>query len=125
MMPGGDERIPPGKAPTAPPSAPQEMDNCRQYGARAFSRWTGAFCLLLVLLFTGLEASHIHSTDAISGTSSTPCLICISAHSTAPAVAVHSLTPLWKVGFMATEPEVMGQGISSRLEIFIRPPPAA
>lgn len=82
------------------------------------------FCFLLVLLFTALETHHNHG-DAMSRGSGTPCLMCISAHSSAPAVSAHALPVLCTLGVIVVTYDVEAQGITSRLELFIRPPPSA
>jgi DNA topoisomerase VI subunit B len=92
----------------------------------AFSRlqrWGSGFCLLLLLVFTAAEAVHVHSNTALSGHSRTPCLICISTHSNAPALTARPLPVLVAVASIAIPYETEAKGIASRLELFTRPPP--
>jgi H+/Cl- antiporter ClcA len=88
-------------------------------------RWIAVVCLLLVLVFTGVEAVHIHSSDANSGSSGTPCLICMSAQARAPVLTANFLPVLCTVGVMVIADTAQGHGVSERLAHFTRPPPAA
>jgi hypothetical protein len=90
-------------------------------GSSAF-RWIALSCVLLVLLISGLEASHMHSGAT---SSSNPCAICISAHANAPTVIVHPLPVLYIVDVVAVPLQTEGKSTSPELKLFIRPPPAA
>jgi hypothetical protein len=79
-------------------------------------------CILLVLLFAGLEATHMHP-DARLARSSEPCAVCISVHANAPAVTFHPLPTLLAVESLAVPFRVEHKGISKELRLFIRPPP--
>lgn len=79
-------------------------------------------CIFLLLLFAGLEATHVHA-DAQRPASS--CAICVSAHANAPALTVHSLPTLRPVAMLAVPLETRGLSTVVKLTFFIRPPPAA
>ena len=87
-------------------------------------RWIAATCLLLVLVFAGLEAVHVHSDRSLTNHAGASCLLCMSAHPNAPTVAAQPLPVLFTVAIVAIPYEVKGQGITARLELFTRPPPA-
>jgi len=87
-------------------------------------RWIAVSCVLLVLLISGLEATHMHA-GASSSSSSNPCVICISAHANAPAVVFHPLPVLYAVDVVAIPFPTEGKSTSPELQLFIRPPPVA
>ena len=90
------------------------------------SRFTiSTACLLLILLFAGLEAMHVHSGPGVAQNSSTSCQICISAHSNAPAVTVSFIAVLLAVEIIAFLPEIESKDVARSLELFSRPPPSA
>jgi hypothetical protein len=91
--------------------------NARQFGAGQPQRWIAALCLVVILVFTGVEAVHVDHD------SNTPCLICISAHANAPAVIVHVLPVLLAVEILPILYEIDGQSIASQMRLFSRPPP--
>jgi hypothetical protein len=101
------------------------VDHKGQFAANRLQRWATVSCLLLLLVFTGVEAVHVHSNSDISRHSATPCLICISAHSNAPASAARPLPVLMAVAVVIIPYEVEATSIASRLELFTRPPPIA
>jgi len=80
-------------------------------------------CILIALLFAGLEATHVHAT-ASSGNVGRPCAICISAHANAPVVASQSLSVVLTVAILAVAYEVDVKGVPADLTLFIRPPPS-
>lgn len=85
-------------------------------------RWIALSCVLLVLLISGLEATHVHSS---ASSSSNPCAICISAHANVPTVTFHPLPVLYAVDVVAIPFQTEGKSTSPELQLFIRPPPAA
>ena len=85
-------------------------------------RWIALGCILLVLLISGLETTHMHSGASSSNNS---CAICISAHANAAAVVFHPLPVLYAVDVVAIPFQTEGRSTSPQLELFIRPPPAA
>ena len=87
--------------------------------------WLALSCILLVLVFFALEATHVHSAAASSGGSRTPCVICISAHANAPVLTFDSLLALLTLAMVAVPYCAGGKGITRVSKIFIRPPPAA
>jgi len=87
-------------------------------------RWMALSAVFLVLLMSGLEATHAHSDAAISRNSA-PCAICITAHSNAPAVTVHFLPELGTVETVADAYAPEGKSAAPELQLFIRPPPSA
>lgn len=80
-------------------------------------------CLAVLLVFTAVEAVHVHSSENITRHSGTPCLICISAHSNAPALVARPLPVLVAVASIAIPYETEATGTTSLLELFTRPPP--
>lgn len=88
-----------------------------------FQRWITALCLGLVLMLTAVEAVHTHPSGAFSGSSGSPCLVCMSVHATAPALIAHFSPALLEVGIVAIAAEFEAQGITTLLELFTRPPP--
>lgn len=80
-------------------------------------------CILLVLLITGVEAMHAH-TVAPRATTSSPCGICLSVHTNAPAVAFHPLPTLSTLETFTVVFQTETRGIAQKLALFIRPPPA-
>lgn len=78
-------------------------------------------CVLLLLVFAGLEATHAHA-DAQRPASS--CAICVSAHANAPALTVHSLPTLRPVARIAVQLETERQTTALKRTFFIRPPPS-
>ena len=89
-----------------------------------WQRWIALGCLLLVLVFAGLEATHVHSDAQLAGNAS-PCAVCISVHANAPAVSFHPLPTLLAVEIVAVPFRTEGKGIAEEIALFIRPPPAA
>lgn len=87
-------------------------------------RFVALSCILLALVMTGLEAAHSHSDAAVSRNSS-PCAICISTHSNAPAVTFDPLPVLSALETVAIPLRADGKGIVKEISLFIRPPPAA
>jgi hypothetical protein len=79
-------------------------------------------CVLLLLVFAGLEATHAHA-DAQRPASS--CAICVSAHANAPALTLHPLPTLRPVATVAAPLETERPSSAVKLTFFIRPPPAA
>jgi hypothetical protein len=80
-------------------------------------------CLFLVLIFAAVEAVHVHPGGDVSRHSGNACLICISAHSKAPALTARPLPVLVAVASITIPYETESKGIASRLELFTRPPP--
>jgi len=96
------------------------LQNRRQPAAGSFPRWLAVVCVIMVLLFAGLEATHNHAASTTGG----PCAICISAHANAPVAAVQWLLILLTLGIVAISGDVDGKGVPVDLPLFIRPPPA-
>ena len=80
-------------------------------------------CILLMLLFAGMEAVHSHSQTA-SATSSNICLLCASAQTTAPMAGMVWQMLLIAIGTIAIAREIKRQPQLAGLQLFIRPPPA-
>jgi len=93
-----------------------------QFGKSSLRRWLAQSCVLLVLLMTGVEATHAHSVA--SARVSSPCAICISVHANAPAATFHPLPTLCTLETVAIPFRVEGKGIVKEISLFIRPPPA-
>src|SRR5215471_2260039 len=95
----------------------------RQFGVSNFQRWMTGLCLLGLLVFASAEAVHVHRDRALSRDAN-PCLICLSFHATAPTASPHPLPVLFAVAILVAPNEIQVNGITSRLELFTRPPPA-
>jgi hypothetical protein len=100
------------------------LTHTRQVEKKAFPQWVAVACVLIALLFAGLEATHVHGA-ARSGNASGPCAICISAHANAPIVTVTTVPVTLTVEIVAIPYEIEAKSITNLLEIFIRPPPSA
>jgi hypothetical protein len=85
-------------------------------------RYLAVVCVLLLLVFAGLEATHAHTDGKIPASS---CAICVSAHASAPALTVHPLPTLRPVATLAVPLETRGHSTAVKHTFFIRPPPAA
>jgi hypothetical protein len=89
----------------------------------AVQHWVVVICLLLVLIFTGLETTHAHPAgDAARG--STPCAVCIAVHANAPALTAYFLPILFVVEAVTGSFRAQHTGTTADLWLFIRPPPA-
>jgi hypothetical protein len=86
------------------------------------SRRLALVCVLLLLVFAGLEATHAHAGAQRPDSS---CAICVSAHANAPALIVHSLPTLRPVARIAAQREPERQTTALKRSFFIRPPPSA
>ncbi len=83
-----------------------------------------AACLFVMLLASALEMMHLHTSDA-SPANSAPCMLCVSAHSSAPAMPVIALPVLLVVEDLALairRPAVFEAFLPL---LFTRPPPPA
>src|SRR6267154_1697713 len=92
-----------------------------QLEVRGLRRWIALSSILLVLVFNGLEAAHTHATTS---SDSSGCALCISAHSNAPAVAVHLLPVLSVIACVAVQHEPHIERRAAQSSLFIRPPPS-
>jgi hypothetical protein len=79
-------------------------------------------CVCLVLMFTGLEATHAHS-DAQLSRSAAGCAICVSVHANAPAATFYVLPTLLAVELLPSPLQSQGKDFCRKLSLFIRPPP--
>jgi len=86
-------------------------------------RWLAVICVLLLLVFTGLEATHAHSDARLSGSSSS-CALCASAHANALAVDFAPLPAPLVVEAIPAPFRVEARGLTTDLALFIRPPPS-
>jgi hypothetical protein len=87
------------------------------------ARWIAAGCILLVLVFAGLEATHTHY-DARRAQNSAPCAFCASVHANTPVITVHALPTLLAVEMVAIPLQTDGQSAATQFTFFIRPPPS-
>jgi hypothetical protein len=90
----------------------------------ALPRWIAVACVLIALLFAGLESTHVHG-PAGSGNVGRPCVICISAHASAPTVTTTTIPVLLMVEGVAVPYAIEASSSTNLLDIFIRPPPCA
>ena len=86
-------------------------------------RWLALICVLLLLVFTGLEATHAHPEGPLSRGSSS-CALCVSAHANALGVAFVPLPAPLMVEAVSLPFRVEVRGLATELSLFIRPPPA-
>jgi hypothetical protein len=86
------------------------------------SRVVALMCVLLLLVFAGLEATHAHADGKVSASS---CAMCVSAHASAPALTANPLPTLRPVARVAVQFETERPRTALRLAFFIRPPPSA
>jgi len=93
-----------------------------QFETSSLMRWIALSCLVLALLMTGLETTHLHSGQSLSQHSS--CALCLSAHANAPALMFHFLPALHTLDIIAAARPLEGKSAASELRLFIRPPPS-
>src|SRR5262245_52852010 len=86
------------------------------------SRRLALMCVLLLLLFAGLEATHAHADGKVQASS---CAMCVSAHASAPALTANPLPTLRPLARVAVQFETERPRTAVRFTFFIRPPPAA
>jgi hypothetical protein len=98
------------------------LTEARQLGKRALPRCIAVACILIALLFAGLEATHIHGA-ARSGNAGSPCAVCISAHANAPLAAPQSIPVILTSALLVVPYDVDVKGVPVELTLFIRPPP--
>jgi hypothetical protein len=85
-------------------------------------RFAAVGCIVLVLLLSGIEATHAHSD--VASVSSSPCALCLSVQGNAPAITCHVLPTLSAVETLVSPEMTETHGILRELSLFIRPPPA-
>jgi hypothetical protein len=100
-----------------------ELHNQCKSGISAIPQWVAVACVLMALLFAGLEATHVHGAAGTGNAG--PCVVCVSAHSNAPTVAVTAVPVILTVEIVAIQYEIEANSITSVLALFIRPPPCA
>jgi hypothetical protein len=93
-----------------------------QFETGTLIRWIAFSCVLLALLMTGLETTHVHS-DA-SRSQHAACAICLSVHTNAPVLAFHFIPALHTLAIVAVPYQSEGKSAASELRLFIRPPPS-
>jgi hypothetical protein len=98
-----------------------DLVDARQFEASLVRRWTGGFCLLLVLFFSGFAATHAHS--ATHAGSDVLCLNCVSVGAQSPTLVIDALPALLTLAIVALPSKIQGDSLANRMEIFIRPPP--
>jgi hypothetical protein len=95
------------------------------FGANKFGlrqQWMAGFCLLIMLFASSAEAAHLHALGS-TAVKAAPCVLCISAHSTAPATPVLTLPTLLVVESVSAPFLERVPYEAFRLALFIRPPP--
>ena len=100
-----------------------DLMDAHQFEANFLRRAMAWICLLLVLVFSGLEAGHAHFD--FSRNSGTPCVICVSVHAQSPSVVVDALPVLVTAIIIAVPNEIQGNSLAGSLRLFIRPPPSS
>src|SRR5262245_31936097 len=81
-------------------------------------------CVFLLLVFTSLEATHIHGQASSLGGASSSCALCVSAHGNAMAITFVPLPVPMIVEAVAAPLHVQLRGLARELRLFIRPPPS-
>lgn len=86
-------------------------------------RFAAVAAIVLVLVLSGIEATHAHSD--VASVSSSPCALCLSIQGNAPAITSHVLPTLSAIETLALPDMAESHGILRELSLYIRPPPAA
>lgn len=89
---------------------------------KACQRWLALLCLALTVFATSAEAAHLHANGAIARDGS-PCMLCISVHSTAPSAPVFAQPVMLAVESISAPVDNEIPINVFRLSLFIRPPP--
>ncbi len=98
------------------------MTKKAQFEKSLLLRFTAVACILLVLVFSGLEATHSHP-HARMASGSGNCAVCVGLHNNAVAPTLHAMPTLLTVAIVAVAPQLQVQGIGKEISLFIRPPP--
>lgn len=93
-----------------------------QFETGTVARWIALSCVILALLMTGLEVTHVHSGASLKQHSA--CAICLSVQANAPAVTFHFVPALLTVAIVLIPYESRDKSTASDLRLFIRPPPS-
>jgi len=95
-----------------------------QSDASRLWRYTALLVVFLMVAFSVVEVTHAHSATTPQGRSGA-CVICVSAHSNAPAASFQPSTVLLAIATIAVFYESSSIAVSPQFKLFIRPPPAA
>lgn len=79
-------------------------------------------CVLLVVCLTFAEVVHLHPSQ---GASSTPCQICVTAHTTVVAISVVVLPLMLALATVVVPLPFRLHSVYAGFALFIRPPPSA
>jgi hypothetical protein len=103
---------------------PKKLFSIAQFEPGPFRRWLTLVCVMLVLCFSAIEATHSHPEAQITG-SGTHCVICISVHGSAPAATFHLNGIALTVISVTTPLRIVGTASAPEISLFTRPPPVA
>jgi hypothetical protein len=102
----------------------RKLSSIVQFAPGSRRRWIAVVCLLLVLCFSAMEATHSHPEAQLTG-NATHCAICISAHNSAAVVTFH-LSGITLAVISATAPfRISSTASAPEISLFSRPPPIA
>ncbi len=85
------------------------------------ARSIAVVCVLLVLCLTFAEVVHLHPNQGAS----TPCQICVTAHTTVVAISVVVLPLMLALAVVVVPLPIRLHSVYAGFELFIRPPPSA
>jgi hypothetical protein len=95
-----------------------------QFEPGRYRRWLTLACVMLVLCFSAIEATHSHPDAQLTG-NGTHCAICISVHGSAPAATFHMTGIALTVISSTTPLRIVGTASAPEISLFSRPPPVA
>jgi hypothetical protein len=88
---------------------------------RFMTRWLAWFCLSLTLWTAVVESTHNH----LHKTQSSPCSICVVAHSSSPAPSCNHPAPVFAAVGLLQDEEVSAKIWVGVFDLGIRGPPVA
>jgi hypothetical protein len=92
--------------------------------SREWRHWLVPVCVIFLALFIGLQAVHVHLLHPHDDLAGGPCLVCVSAHSSAPVAIPLAQILLIAVASVSILREWKAPTCDAVLPLFIRPPPA-
>jgi hypothetical protein len=95
-----------------------------QFEPGSFRQWLSIVCILLIVCFGAIEATHSHPDAQLTG-NGTHCAICISAHNSAAVVSFHLSGIALTVISIAAPLRISGTASAPEISLFSRPPPIA
>jgi hypothetical protein len=92
--------------------------------SRDWRRWLVPVCVVFLALLVGLQAVHVHLLHPQDDLASGTCLVCVSAHSSAPITVPLAQIMLIALASVSVLRESKAPTCDAVLPLFIRPPPA-